>query len=414
MWDLFKKDMLRLAKQPTGFLFLIALPLVLTALMGFIFNNNQDAVLPSIKLIVEDHDDSFVSGMLKGAFAQGELNKMFDVSEVEKDAGRSIIEQDEAAALLIIPKGFSDSLLSISKTELILIKNPSLAFGPKIAEEVIQIFAEGADRLVHVGEQPLSLIRHEMETQDEMTDNTIAAVSVMFNQLFNKAGTLILNPPITLAKTSVSGSTEQASDSKIMFTILLSGIATMCLFFILNGLSVDFFREREQFTLYRILVSPTPAIHFMLSKQFYLFTAGLFSFIAVWGLAFAIFKIPIHAAQILPFTIILLITCSCATGIISLLYVLIRTRSQASAILPATIIIFALLGGGMIPLQSMPVFMKKLSVGSPIFWGVDGVQKVLVDNAGFSGITNHILILTGLSLLTIVAALFMQRRRVMP
>ena len=110
MWELYKKDVRRLSKQPAGFLLLIALPIVLAALMGFIFSNNDNGgVLPHIDLVIEDHDDSFVSGMLKGAFNQGDMAKMFDVQEVEKDKGRPYVEEDRAAALLIIPEGLNDA-----------------------------------------------------------------------------------------------------------------------------------------------------------------------------------------------------------------------------------------------------------------------------------------------------------------
>lgn len=411
--ELYKKDLRRLTKQPAGFLFLIALPLVLASLMNIIFSNNNDSgVLPRIKLIVEDHDDSFVSNVLKGAFNRGELGKMFDVQEVEKDAGRAYVEEDKVAALLIIPQGFADSLLAVSKTELYLIKNPSLDFGPKITEEVVHIFAEGADRLVRIGEKPIRLIRNEMTNDNRMTDQATATIAVMINQLFNKSGDLIFNPPISLKKSSVSGDATSSSDSKIMFTLLLTGIATMCIFFILNGLAVDYFREREQFTLYRILISPTPSWNYVLSKQLYLFTAGFISLLAVWIPAFTIFGVTLKFSQSMPFLFMLIFIAASTTGIISLLYTIIRTRGQASAILPAVIILFALLGGGMIPIQALPTFFRHLSIFSPIYWGVDALQKVLIDNSGFSGIFIHLSILAGLSVFCLTTTILFQRRRI--
>ncbi|MBN1481322.1 ABC transporter permease [candidate division KSB1 bacterium] len=413
MWILLKKDLLRLIKQPAGFLFLIAVPIVLSSLMGLIFANSEHGViLPHIALVIEDHDDSLLSGLLKNAFHQEELGEMFDVTEVDKDQGRAYIEQDKAAALLIIPAGFSDSLLALTPTELILVKNPSLDFGPKIVEEMVHILAEAADRIVRIGEEPITTIRNELENNERMTDATMAAIAVMINQLMTKTGSLIFDPPITLNKQSVSEN-ESNNSNKSLFASTLCGIATMCLFFILNGLAVDYFREREHYTMYRILVSPTSSFDYILSKYVYLFFAGLISFLAVWSLAFFVWRIPIPLSQVLPFCLMLVIITSSSVGIISLIYSLVRSRSQAAAIIPALIIVFALLGGAMIPIQALPPFFERLSIFSPIYWGVDGLQKILLDQQGLTMLASHIMILILLSIACPTLSLLLQRRRIL-
>jgi ABC-type multidrug transport system permease subunit len=382
--------------------------------MGFIFNNNDNGgVLPHIKLIIEDHDDSFVSGMIKGAFNQGDLAKMFDVQEVDKDQGHAYVEEDEAAALLIIPEGFADSLLAIGQTELVLLKNPSRDFGPKITEEVVVILAEAADRLVRIAEDPIRIVRGEIESDEQLSDQTTAAVAVMLNQLMNKTGNLIFDPPITLKKQTIS-TQEPQNNSKTMFAISLTGVATMSLFFILNGLAVDYFREREKYTLYRILISPMRPFAYLLSKQIYLFSAGLLSMLAVWLLGFTLWGIPIHWSQVGPFVLMLIATTAAAVGIISMLYSFMRTRGQASAVLPAVIIVFALLGGGMLPIQALPAFFRRLSAFSPIYWGVDGLQKILIDNMSLGAVSTHLLILAGLSILSVLVSFVLQRRRLAP
>lgn len=411
MWLLFKKDVLRLTKQPAGFLLLIAVPIILSSLMGIIFADNENgAILPHISLIIEDHDNSFVSGVLKSAFNQGELSKMFDVIEVDENQGRPYIEQDKAAALLLIPQGFSDSLFALSATELIIVKNPSLDFGPKIVEETIHILAEAADRIVRLGEQPISDIRNELDNNDNISDATAAAFAVQINRLMTKTGSLIFDPPITLKKQSVS-ETESDNDNKSFFAGLLCGIATMCLFFVVNGLAVDFFREREHFTLYRILISPTSSFAYLLSKYMYLFLAGFVSLLAVWGLAFLLWRIPIKLTQLLPFSVMLVIITASSVGIISLIYSLVRSRNQASAIVPAVIILFALLGGSMIPVQALPPFFERLALFSPIYWGVDGLQKILLEQQDFSMLFSHITILMLVSIACLVCALLLQRWR---
>ncbi len=414
MWTLFKKDLLRLKKQPTGFLVLIILPIAATALLGFVFGSNGDvSVTPHIKLVIEDHDDSLVTRMIISSFGQKELAKYFEVEQVEKDQGQIFIEEDKASALVIVPEGFTEALFSAEPTEFIILKNPSQTFGPKIAEETFRIFALGGDRIVRVAEAPLKAIREEADTDDFPLDDMVAKISVMVNQIIRKTVPVIEDPPITL-KTRTESSDKPESGNNSLLIILLSGIGTMCLYFLIENLAIDFFRERENYTLRRILVSPAGTTAYILSKQLYLVIAGLLSLISVWALAFAIWGIRINLSQVFPFLAMLLLTALSSTGIISLFYAILTNRNQASTILGGIIITFAFIGGGMIPFQVLPKFLKQLSVLSPIFWSSDSLQKILIDSVNPGELFKPAVILGLISICCIGGTILLQRRRIMP
>ncbi len=410
-WLLVKKDLLRLSKHPVGFLLLLAAPIFMASLMGFVFGGDGDnGMTPHVDLVIEDHDDTFVSGFIKSAFRHGKMAEMFNVSEVDSGKGRALVENDKVSALLIIPKGFSDSLWQKKTTELTLVKNPSQAFAPKIAEETVKILAEGGDRLLRIADRPISAIRAEIADTNSPSDESVAAIAVMINAMMQKSADLIFTPPIKMKEKTIS-TDEQIYDAGTLFSFFLTGVAVMFLYFILNGMAADYFRERDHFTMRRIIVSPAGKARYYFSKHIYLFLAGLASFVLVWIFGFIVWgvRMPLQLAS--PFLLLCVLIAFSAAGVISFLYSFFRTRNQAAAVTPAVILLLSMLGGGMIPVDSLPNFIKSLTIYSPVYWGVDGLQQIIINHESWHELTLHFGVLTGIALVATAASFFVQGRK---
>jgi len=86
-------------------------------------------------------------------------------------------------------------------------------------------------------------------------------------------------------------------------------------------------------------------------------------------------------------------------GIVGLIYGLARTRSQAQESSPALFILFGMLGGAMVSLDSLPHFLRRFSVISPVYWGQDGIKILLLRPEDASSVLTHILIFAVLTVL---------------
>jgi ABC-2 type transport system permease protein len=71
-----------------------------------------------------------------------------------------------------------------------------------------------------------------------------------------------------------------------------------------------------------------------------------------------------------------------ATGYGIFLGTVVVTYEQVSMIGPISIVIAAALGGIMVPVYAMPAFMQKISLFSPLAWGLNGVLDVFVRGGG--------------------------------
>ncbi|MDL2274665.1 ABC transporter permease [Desulfosarcina sp. OttesenSCG-928-G10] len=71
-----------------------------------------------------------------------------------------------------------------------------------------------------------------------------------------------------------------------------------------------------------------------------------------------------------------------AIGYGVLLGTLAKTAEQAAVIGPISVVIAAAMGGVMVPVYAMPLFMQTLSKASPMAWGLNGVLDVFVRGEG--------------------------------
>ena len=403
IWELIKKDILKRSKNPTGFILLVTLPLIFAILIWLAFapsDSDSGQTISAIKLIIEDQDDSFASQFLCGAFGRGELENMFDTEVVSKDMGRPIIDRGKASALLIIPAGFGDSLLNQNQVTLSLVKNPSESFKPKIVEETLNIITEGGGRLIRIASDPLQTIKKQMDLDQEFSDARIALISIQINRLIKKGRKYLFPSVIQLQETEYKESKSSdtaSSNSTNIFAAVLCGVSAMFILFLLESTARDIFREQENHTMLRIMMSPAGLVKIITSKMLFLLITGMTSHILIWIFAVLFFDVQTSIEMLVPFLMISLATIAGYAGIISMIFSIAQNRNQAMSLAPIFIIGFSMLGGSMISLNQLPDFIQKMAVISPVYWGVDGLKKVILQGASIESISTNLLILGSLT-----------------
>ena len=103
------KDIRRRLADPAAFAIWIGLPLLLGGLLSFI--NSDDAAPPRATVLVVDEDETFSSGLLLTALERAPTVVLQTVSI---DEGRRRIDDGDATALLVVPKGFERAVFDAS------------------------------------------------------------------------------------------------------------------------------------------------------------------------------------------------------------------------------------------------------------------------------------------------------------
>ncbi len=189
----------------------------------------------------------------------------------------------------------------------------------------------------------------------------------------------------------------------------------LAMFFLVIPLSGTFIKEREQGTLRRMLTLPAPAWVTLAGKVVPYFAINQLQ-VAVM-LCAGIFLLPalgadaLHIGHSASGIALLSVAASCAAiGFGMLVSVFARTTEQASSFGAISILIFAALGGIMVPQNFMPLAMRNIAAFSPLAWGLDGFLDIFVREKSIGDIFIYAarLILFG-SLCLIIASLRLRK-----
>jgi len=252
----FKKDLARWRQDVLSTLIWISIPLMIggliTALMG-------SDVKPHGVLLMVDQDESFLSELIAGAYSAGELGELISVEKTTLEEGTERINDGEASGLLIIPDGFGDAFLNSEPVTLTLKTNPSQIILPGIITNVTEI-------LLDAGFYAHQLFGDEIEAIKNMGDEPgDAAVGAMAINIQHKIDAVApqLFPPIIDIEIVEPPPKEPTPPLALLF---LPGIILMSVMFSANGIASDWWREREQGTLRRLVYAPGQLGSFVAGK----------------------------------------------------------------------------------------------------------------------------------------------------
>lgn len=372
-----ENDVRRHLKSPVAIIIYIAIPIVMTALIGIIFGpGDEDNTLPRIPLVLVDHDQGFASKLLLGTFDVDQMKKMFQVTVADETEGRKRMKKGKASAMVIIPEGFTLDLLDAKTTVLTVIKNPAEQFLPDIVEEfvgtlavmlsgAVQAFAEEARGLRSMLDLPIETFPwQELGPELGKAQKKIVAAAKY------------LNPLLIGFKTEETASAEDRPSftQADLFSSILPGMAVMFLLFIVQTLMRDIISEHEDGKLRRMMTTPLRPMELVWARLVGGWVMGIVVLLVMVALGALFFK-----ASWGPFGYFLLlgVTVSFWTAaFFGLFSARVKNRNQAGAFAAPIILAFSLFGGSMMNPEAMPRTFKAIGIFTPNRWFIDGAALV--------------------------------------
>ncbi|MCX5882236.1 MAG: ABC transporter permease, partial [Deltaproteobacteria bacterium] len=196
----------------------------------------------------------------------------------------------------------------------------------------------------------------------------------------------------------------------------VSAWAVFGMFFIVLPLGGVIIRERQDGTFVRLRTLPVPYLTVLVGKLMAYVTVcwGQFLFIVLVGKV----GLPLLGAPVLtlgsdPMALIVVVTsialAACGYGI--MLGTLARTFEQASMFGPVSVVCAAALGGIMVPVYVMPHLMQKISLFSPLAWGLNALVEIFVREGTLRSVLPELGYLTVFFAITLIIAWAAFRRR---
>ncbi len=378
--NLLLKDLWRARRNPWPYIINLALPVLITAVIGIAFGGSSSGSgLGKIKLAIVDEDDDVLGGFLKSTFSQSQSNDFFEATHLKRDEALAQIKDNEISAVFIIPEDFTERYLESKEIPpLALIKNPAQRFHPAIAEEFLGVVVEGLNIVSrNLGEDIPEII--DIVEEDGFPDMLgLAAVMIKIGTKFKRAENYLTPPLITFSEKSKKKESENSATPFNLFALLLPMLSSVFLLYLADGAIRDLYKELNNKTLARMKTVRSQIFPIVLSKSVLAVVCGIIGGL-IWfvggGLIFQIqWKTPIQLA-------ILIVTYSiCAAGFMAMLVGWMKTEKRAETFSSILILAIAFLGGGFFDVNTMPDFIQDhISPWMPNYWFIQSIRSLQFD-----------------------------------
>lgn len=393
---LLAKDLRRRAAEPAGLFLNLAIPMALAGTMALAFGNlgGKGPEVPPLKIVFVDLDQGPFSRLVAGSSQNEEVASRLRIQQAaSREAGLALMQESDAAALLVIPKGFGDALTGGERADLELVKNPAQSVMPIVAQqgaEVVALYASAAARFI--GEDAERLKRL---TQGEGWSDAVGIAAMILRAYRNvTAAEALLFPPLIEVKTEKR---KEEMGGFNWMAWMFPGMVVMGLLFVGIMQMRDLLRERRSGTLRRQIAAPTTPARILLAK---VLSAGLVVAVALLLLLGAgTLAFGIHWGALAPLAATSVLLVFAVTGFAALLFSLVRTERQGDAFGGILVMVMSLLGGSFVPPQVLPEWLGTLSKFTVNHWAHEAL-RALATGGGWDTIATHLVVLGTMGVIT--------------
>lgn len=407
---LIAKDLRRTFRNPWPWILNLALPIAITAVIGFAFGGSRkDSEAARIKLAIVDEDQAFLGEALRYGLNQGQGGERLDPIFVNRDEALRVLRENQISAIVVIPTNFTSKYLGgESGLKLEVIKNPAQVFMPAIIEELMGVAVTGLNAISRNLNSEFPKLRAASTNEWGLAEFVDLAEAVG-DRL--RAAQAQLNPPLVTYEKEITKRKE--TKRNIIFSVfgyILPGMASAFLLFMADQSMRDFHREVRMKTLDRLRTVGSGAGLFIAGKIIFtavtvmiaaiiLFSAGSFIFGIDWGrpwlLALACAGYSLFAA-----------------GWMAILSAMAPSERRVEALNSMLIFAVAFMGGSYLPADNFPKFMREnITPWMPNYWLIETARTLQDVDANYFPPLMAVAKLTAIGVaLGIISAFVIERR----
>ncbi|PKN93712.1 MAG: hypothetical protein CVU44_07810 [Chloroflexi bacterium HGW-Chloroflexi-6] len=370
------KDVRLAFRDRAALILMLLAPFLLTLGMGFVtgrFSGNGSSGLSDIPVVLVNLDNAQLGDALVETFNSEDLSTLVEPTLADSpEAARRLIDDNQAAAAVIIPDGFSESIIPTQEmldtenydpaaVQIEVYANPSSPTSAGVIKAILDEF------ISRVEEGRISGMTSMLAIPgiENMPNDQIESLA---REMFEGAGE---DESFSSAAITLNAG-EQGAEAVEFDTLayLAPGMALMFLMYTVSYGGRSILVEKTQGTLPRLLVSPTASWQILGGKVLGIFLTG-FAQMGILILASSLF-FQVQWGDPLGMLVLIAAAVFGASGWGMLITAAARSTGQVGAIGSAVMLIFGILGGSFINLEQMPVFIRTLSGITPNAWGLDG------------------------------------------
>lgn len=395
------KDLTLAFRDRAALILMLAAPFALTLGLGAVtgrFSGKASSGLSDIPVVIVNQDAGAVGQALVDAFSSSDLAGLIQPTSVsDPAAARQQVDADQAAAAVIIPAGFTESLGAAgAAVKLEVYANPVRPTSAGVVQSIVDAFVSQ----VEVGRVAGQVAVTQLIQSGRLSLAEAPAAGQALGQQQAEAGAAAIQ-----VKTNAAG-TEAAPFDVLAY--LAPGMALMFLMYTVTNGGRSLLTERAQGTLPRLFVSPTSAAQVLAGKVCGIFLTGAAQMAILIGGSTVIFGL--QWGDPLGVIALGLAAVAGATGWGLVLTALAKSPNQVASLGSALMLTFGMLGGSFISLNNLPAPVRVLSRLTPNAWGLEGFTA-LAQGGGWAEIGTPILALVVMGGALFAAAVLLFNRQ---
>ena len=372
------KDIKLLVRDGGGLFWVLGFPILIAMFFGAIFGNEGPTAAMSVTVVDQDastRSKAFVKQLGKSASLK------IDQKRIEE--AKTLVRKGDRVAYIVIPKGFGEAPLfgPGDKAALEIGQDPKRKAESGFLQGMVTQawFAQMQETM----KDPKEMKRQTDDARNSLQDATgmdpsqrQAILSMLDNmETASSFGGFTADAGMQgpeIKSTTVT--TEGAAPASAFEVTFPQGIL-WGLFGVAMAFSVGLVKERTMGTFQRLRISPVTSGQLLAGKALACFLMSMLVMAVL--LAFGL-VVGVRVFQN-PLGILLAVVCSsiCFTGLMMLLNIFGKTEEAVGGAGRAVLLIFSMIGGGMIPVIAMPPWMLSASQVSPVRWTIAALEGAI-------------------------------------
>jgi ABC-2 type transport system permease protein len=400
------KDLRLAFRDRAALLLMLLAPFLLTLGMGFVTGrfSGSTSGISNIPVILVNQDNAQLGNTLVDLFNDPSLADLMEPTvSSDLEAARQLIDSDQAAAVVFIPKGFTESIipkdgekLSGEVISIEVYANPTRPTSAGIIQTIVEEYLSRVESGSIGGQVTMT----QLITSGRVQPQDVVVISQAMSKRLSSSTT----EPVTAIKLN----RNEVGGEAIKFDVLAylaPGMALMFLMYTVSYGGRTIIAERIQGTLPRLLISPTSAAQILGGKIFGIYLTGVAQLGILIFATTVLFQL--KWGNTLGLILLVLAAVFGATGWGMLITALARTAGQVASVGSAMMLIFGILGGSFVSLDNLPPYIQSLSKITPNAWGLDGFLTLAIGGGlkDIAGPVTALLVMGGV-LFTVSVLLF--------
>jgi ABC-2 type transport system permease protein len=357
------KDLRVTVRDKASLGILIVMPMVLIVILSSALGNLA-ANISKLPVAVVNLDRGRVGAQVTdGFFNDPQLSELFAAVRLESpQEARALVARGDLAGALIVPEEFTRRLNTGRSSKLTIYSDP----GRQISSVVFAGVAESLSTRVSAASIAARTSAFYVAPLRVRDPGFVYGVIGKAVQSASETG--------ALSAVEIHESTA-ARGAEISTLAYYSG--AMSVMFIMFGAMFGAFslvRERDHWTLPRMLMSPGSTVEILGGKMFGVFAIGALQFCVLFAFTSAL---GVKWGDLFSVALVASATVGAATGLSIFIAAVAKTVRAVSGIAQMIIQFMAAVGGSFIPVTAFPQWMQPLHYASVNGWAIDGVLAAM-------------------------------------